>query len=93
MKAELINKEDINESITFVNAEVFLDKDQIEARSLQLEKAMRLGNGYKGKIKIVFATSEGDKAVETTVWASTDLYVQLKADVSIPVNSIKEVLI
>jgi hypothetical protein len=93
MKAELINKEEINESITFVNAEVFLDKDQIEARSLQLEKAMRLGNGYKGKIKIVFATSEGDKAVETTVWAATDLYVQLKADVSIPVNSIKEVLI
>ena len=93
MEANLIKKEDIKDKVHFVHAEVLNTDEARQERKRRLENAMRLGNGYKGKITIVFATDEGDLAVETTVWATTDSGVQLKGDVHIPIHSIREVII
>ena len=93
MDAILINKEDISGKVDFVEQDVLLSKEARIMRQKKLEDAMRLGNGYKGKITLVFATNEGDRAVETTVWATTDSTVQLKGDVQIPIHSIRDVIV
>lgn len=93
MEPAAINKEEIKGKVRFLHGEVLKTSQAIEDRRKKLEKAMLLGNGYKGKIKIIFATEEGERMVETTVWATTDSTVQLKGDVSIPIHSICDVII
>lgn len=93
MNATLINKEDIQGKVKFPAEDVLSQKDDQDKRLKKLKDAMTLGNAYKGKIKIVFATTEGDRAVETTVWAATEASVQLKGDVTIPIRAIKEVIL
>lgn len=93
MDAILINKEDIKDKVNFVQNDKLRNNETRSQLQKRLEDAMRLGNAYKGKITIVFATDEGDRAVETTVWAATENVVQLKGDVQIPIHSIKEVII
>ncbi len=90
---ETIEKENIQNQVHFVHDEVLTSKEARDERKGKLEQAMRLGNAFKGKIKIVFATEEGDKVVETTVWASTDSGIQLKGGVFIPVHAIREVIL
>lgn len=89
---ELINKEDIKK-YHFVNREVL---DAVEDRRLRytnLSKAMILGNTHKAKVKIVFETDEGIKAVETTIWATDENEVLLKGGINIPMQIIREVFI
>jgi hypothetical protein len=93
MEAEKINKENIKEQVRFVHADVLSTRQERDERKRKLEQAMLLGNSYKGKIKIIFSTEEGDREVETTVWATTDSSVQLKGDVSIPIHAIRDVVI
>ena len=93
MEPALINKEEIMDKVRFPQQDVLLHPEQIKERQKSLEKAMLLGNGYKGKIKIVFNTDQGDKLVETTVWATTEKNIQLKGGVSIPIHAIREVII
>lgn len=88
-----IKKEDIEAQVHFAAAEVLVTKEAREKRIHDLEQAMLLGNAYKGKIKIVFATTEGPRFVETTVWAATEKNIALKGDVIIPVHSIIEVIL
>lgn len=54
----------------------------------ELDYAVRLGNEMKGKTAITFETTKGPQTVETTIWSHTDSYVQLKAGMMIPLNSI-----
>ncbi len=82
-----IGKEEISE-IQFVSEEVLSSDDQINNRRSELQKAMLLGNSEKSKSKIVFATNNGLRKVETTVWAVDDLEVVLKAGVFIPIHAI-----
>ncbi len=82
-----IGKEEISE-IQFVSEEVLASVDQINNRRSELQKAMLLGNSEKSKSKIVFATNNGLRKVETTVWAVDDLEVVLKAGVFIPIHAI-----
>ncbi|MEI6596390.1 MAG: hypothetical protein WCO28_12570 [Bacteroidota bacterium] len=82
-----IGKEEISE-IQFVSEEVLASVDQINNRRSELQKAMLLGNSEKSKSKIVFATNNGLRKVETTVWAVDDLDVVLKAGVFIPIHAI-----
>ncbi|MDX5320304.1 MAG: hypothetical protein LPK45_04405 [Bacteroidota bacterium] len=93
MGPAVINKEEIKGKVRFPNQEVLRSSQEIEDRKKKLERAMLLGNGYKGKIKIVFGTEEGDRVVETTVWATTESNIQLKGDVLIPIHAIKEVIL
>jgi len=48
-----------------------------------------LGNGYHGKVNILFKTDDGDlKRVETTIWAFDQDFVTLKSGMSIPLRCI-----
>jgi hypothetical protein len=53
-----------------------------------LTSARRLGNEFKGKVRIVFQTEDGLKQTETTIWGFTPEYIQLKGAVYIPIESI-----
>lgn len=93
MEASAIKKEDIKGKVRFPHDDVLTKSEEQVERKRKLEKAMLLGNGFKGKIRIVFVTEDGDRMVETTVWATTDSSVQLKGDVSIPIHAIRDVIL
>jgi hypothetical protein len=82
-----IGKEEICE-IKFVAEEVLASEDQKIIRRSELQKEMMLGNSEKSKSKIIFATDDGLRKVETTVWAVDDIEVVLKAGVFIPIHAI-----
>lgn len=86
----IIPKEEIG-NCTFVNHEVLADPAARKERNSALMQAMLLGNGYKGKVRIYFETTEGIKAVETTVWQASDKNISLKGGTIIPVHAIHEV--
>jgi len=85
-----VKKEDIGQLI-FPNEEVLVNAEAIEERRIALEKAVVLGNTYKGKTKIVFEDSEGIKLIETHIWGLTDKRVILKQGIVIPIHRIHEV--
>lgn len=89
---ELIEKEQVS-NYSFPADDVLTDKDQIKIRLASLEKAALLGNGYKGKVKIIFQTTEGLKAVETTVWQASEDNILLKGSTRIPIHAVVEVQI
>lgn len=64
----------------------FVDKSEYWEKEMQY--AVRLGNEFKGKATITFETTQGPRAVTTTVWSVTNKYIQLKAGLSIPLNSV-----
>lgn len=57
----------------------------------KLAYATRLGNEFKGKTMISFATDKGDVSVITTVWHHTEDHIQLKAGIIIPLSSITDI--
>lgn len=59
--------------------------------SADLEEAVILGNGYRGKVTLVFQTKDGDVAVQTTIWQADSQCVTLKGGLTIPTSCIKEV--
>ena len=85
MEAELIEKEEVTK-YHFVKAEnsQAISKDK-------LERAVRLGNEYKGKSQITFMTDQGPKKIVTTVWTLTDEFIQIKGSVAIPVKSLVDI--
>jgi hypothetical protein len=87
---DLITKEHVS-GIQFDTQDAITDPIQRKVRSQSLYHAMLLGNGYKGKVRIVFRTIEGIKAVETTVWQAGEQQISLKGGIHIPVKSIIEV--
>ena len=85
MEAVLIEKEEVvnfHFAIADVNPELTKDK---------LDRAVRLGNEFKGKSVITFMTDEGPKKIETTVWSVTEKYLQIKGSVSIPLTSLIDI--
>lgn len=92
MELTIIPKEDLNQ-YHFVKQEVLTDEVDRAKRKILLDGAMALGNDYKQKVRIVFETTEGTCAVETTVWAVTSNHVELKAGKDIPITAIKEVVL
>ena len=69
-----------------------LENDQARGlRISEIERAMRLGNGSKHKVKIVFEDAEGIKTVHTTVWGVTQNRIVLKRGDSIPVHRIHKI--
>ena len=79
----------------FSNMELLMRVKAILRRSLitkeKLERAVRLGNEFKGKTYITFMTDSGPKKIETTVWTLTDHYIQIKGSVAIPQKSLIDV--
>jgi len=87
-----IEKEEI-EGLSFPSEEVLKTQEEITTRDLQMQRAMLLGNNYKGKVKIIFEDGECVKQVETTVWGFTDKRVILKKGLLIPIHRIIEIVI
>lgn len=82
-----IDKENIK-SLQWPSEDVLESSIAKIQRKTDLIKSMYLGNNAKRKVKILFEDDQGLKLVETTVWATTDLLVILKAGSTIPMHRI-----
>ncbi len=87
---EMIPKEEIP-NYHFVSYDVLDNNDDRLNRTSSLQQAMVLGNSEHHKLRIYFTTTEGMKAVETTVWAATEDAVTLKGGITLPINCINRI--
>ena len=88
LHANLIEKEVIPQ-LKFAHEDVITDKMEKVKRQNDLKWAAILGNGYHGKVNILFQTKDGDiKRVETTVWDYDQDFVIFKSGNSIPIRCI-----
>ncbi|WP_075342003.1 hypothetical protein [Tenacibaculum agarivorans] len=85
-----VEKEQIA-SFTFPKGEILDQKHDQLNRSIELKRALSLGNLERQKVKIVFVDNVGYKRVETTVWGITDKSVILKKSTLIPLQRIVSV--
>ncbi len=93
MKPVLIEKEDIL-VVNFTKPEASIESSKIISILNELEKAVILGNSENHvKVKTTFATSNGLRMVETTIWQSDSAGITLKGGVLIPIKSITDVTI
>jgi hypothetical protein len=88
----VIEKEDI-EKLHFPDEEVLLTIEDINHRQYEAERAMKLGNYFKDKVKIVFEDYDGIKMVDTTIWGITDKRLLLKRGLMIPIQRVHEIII
>lgn len=86
----LISKEDIP-SYEIAKGDAIENPFDRIARRNDLERAMKLGNNDHQKVKIIFESTEGTMAVETTVWEVTQNYVILKSNMALPIRSVHRV--
>jgi hypothetical protein len=87
-----IEKETI-EKLNFPEQEVLLSQEEINHRQYEAERAMKLGNYFKDKVKIIFEDSEGMKMVETTIWGVIDRRLLLKRGLILPLYRVHEIII
>ncbi len=90
--ALLIQKE-VVPLLHFPKEDVLFSKEEILKREKDLHKAETLGNIDHIKIKIFFQDVEGDKVVDTTIWAVTDKAIILKKSAVIPIHRISRIVI
>lgn len=90
IKATVVAKEDIS-NFKFPKEDVLKDNERQKELKTSIEKGMRLGNNYKGKVRIVFEDNEGLKSVETTIWGFTDKNILLKQTTLIPIRRVHEI--
>lgn len=88
--ATMVAKEDIGQ-LTFPKEEVLTNKEEKKELLAKIEKGLKLGNAYHGKVKILFQDSEGMKTVETTIWGVTDKNILLKQTTIIPIRRIYDI--
>ena len=86
----LISKEDLP-SYEIAKGDALSNASDIANRKSGLERAMKLGNNEHQKVKIIFESTEGTMAVETTVWEVTQNYVILKSNMALPIRCIHRV--
>ena len=87
-----IEKEAVS-NLQFVDFEVLESKEAKQKRKENLERAMVLGNNDKVKCRIVFETIGGPFEIETTIWHTTDNFIDIKGGVPIPVQAIREIIL
>ncbi|MFC4211161.1 hypothetical protein ACFOWA_08220 [Pedobacter lithocola] len=86
MPIEIVEKEHIS-YLNIVNSK----EDHSDELKVKLDEAQRLGNEFKSKAVITFNTTIGPKRVDTTVWAVTEKYIQLKNNIHIPLKSLIDI--
>ena len=86
----IISKEDIP-SYEIAKGDALVNAEEKAERKFDLERAMKLGNNDHQKVKIIFESTEGTMAVETTVWEVTQNYVILKSNMALPIRCIHRV--
>jgi len=87
IEKELIPKLNFKADIAQESLEI---EAQLELKNKLIE-ATRLGNSYRGKMRIEFMADVGLKAVETTIWAAGAKFICLKGGVWIPISRIKNI--
>ena len=87
-----IRKEEIP-NLVFNPGDVLNTNDKKKERQDKLEQALHIGNLDKQKAKIVFEDLSGMHFVYTTIWFVSDMHVQLKSGVLLPIASILEVIL
>ena len=88
--ATLIVKEDVSE-LNFPKDNVLIDVEEQKKLKSKINKALKLGNALKGKVKIIFEDDEGRKMVETTIWGVTDKNILLKKTTIVPIRRIHDI--
>lgn len=83
----IIEKEAIAQ-MHFPKGEVLNSNSEIRVRIDALAEACRLGNEFKGKVRILFMTEEGIKEVHTTIWNVSEDSISLKSGIFIPIHAI-----
>jgi len=89
-KATLVAKEDVGD-LYFPKEEVIASLEQRQELLSKMEKALKLGNAYHGKVKILFEDDNGLKTVETTIWGITDKNILLKKTTILPIRRVHDV--
>lgn len=89
-RVPIIAKEDIR-SVGVGHRAAAISDEERSLLQRKIERAALLGNGYKSKVRIVFETSEGPRAVETTVWSADEKGIALKSGVFIPLDALYDV--
>jgi len=89
--AILIDKDQVKD-LRFPKMEVLSTTDEITRRKEELRRALVLGNVDHNKVRIIFSDTEGEKMVETTIWAVTELRIVLKSGMVIPINRIHAIV-
>ena len=79
------------ELIPKLNFKKLLEFEQSPQLKDKLIEATRLGNSYKGKMRIEFVDDNGFKVVETTIWATGAKFICLKGGVWLPISRIKKI--
>jgi hypothetical protein len=88
---ELVPKEEIP-NFKFAKGDVLMDLAARQKRRWDANRATVLGNGYHGKVEILFETSDGEpKRVDTTIWDCDQNYLILKSGASIPIRSVHSI--
>lgn len=88
----LVEKETIA-NMHFPEQEVLFSNEEINGRQYEAERAMKLGNYFKDKVKIIFEDTEGLKMVETTIWGVLDKRLVLKRGLMLPLYRVHEIVI
>ena len=86
----IISKEDIP-SYEIIRGDALTNPVDIARRREDVERAMKLGNIDHQKVKIIFETTEGTMAVETTVWEVTQNYLILKSNMALPIRCVHRI--
>lgn len=89
-RAQIVQKEQIK-FLKFPKEDVLNKKNDKMNRSLDLNRALYLGNLEHEKVRITFQDDSGLKRVETTIWGVTDKSVILKKCTIIPLARIVSV--
>jgi len=87
---QIIEKEQIK-FLKFPKKDVLAKKAEKVNRSIELNRALYLGNLEHEKVRITFQDETGLKRVETTIWGVTDKSVILKQSTIIPLARIVSV--
>ncbi len=86
----LIQKEEIH-SLVFPNQPIEHTAERLNYLEKAILKALKIGNAYRRKIKIIFYDASGLKQVETTVWNSKHRDIILKNGVIIPFHRLVDI--
>lgn len=91
MNNKIIPKESLK-NFSFFKEDVLKNDESKKIRASKLERAVKLGNAYKGKVKIFFRTIDSlSRAVETTVWSVADDYIMLKGEIFLPIRAVEQI--
>ena len=96
MQLKTITKVDKSKikDLSFRKGEILSDPADQTIRSYNLDRALRLGNVYKGRVQVQFETVDfKPMETEATIWAVTEKYIMLKGGAVIPIRAIFNVVL